>query len=416
MTHANWFEPEMIQALGWTLLHFVWQGAALALLFSVTAAFCAGAKTRYAAAVSTLILMAACPIATFVFLQHRGGPFDVSAIKEAVRGVQAAVGSPTAFSSEAVADHGASLSWLQWCVAVWFAGVVAFGLRALGGCIVIERLRREKIEPLSENVRRMCSTLQQRLCVRQSVQYFQSRVVDSPAVIGWFRPVVLLPLTALTGLSPQQLEAVILHELAHIKRWDSFVNLFQISVETILFYHPAVWWVSRSIRTERENCCDDIAVSICGNAGDYARALALLESWRATPALAMAVTGGALKARIARLIGFEKLSAGVPRAGLAAVGLICAGSALLAASEFRGVYFDAADSDSSVTEPTKATVPEVTTKGWPRAEAKNVDRAEIAQEPAPPQAPEPASTSAPHTDRISKICTRRDWRILAWTN
>jgi hypothetical protein len=124
-------------------------------------------------------------------------------------------------------------------------------------------------------------------------------------VVGWLRPIVLIPLSTLTTLSPQQLDAVILHELAHIRRLDAFANLFQILVETSLFYHPAVWWVSHRIRIERENCCDDIAVSVNGDSFGYAMALTMLEAERSLPDLAMAATGGALKNRVKRLLGQE---------------------------------------------------------------------------------------------------------------
>src|SRR5947209_18639181 len=126
--------------------------------------------------------------------------------------------------------------------------------------------------------------------------------MDSPAVVGWFRPLVLLPVSAISGLSPEQLDAVIAHELAHIKRLDCFVNLFQIAIETALFYHPAVWLVSRTLRTERENCCDDVAVRVSGNRAAYVRALTIMEAWRPAPALAAAATGGSLKSRISRIL------------------------------------------------------------------------------------------------------------------
>src|SRR5206468_6673715 len=120
-----------------------------------------------------------------------------------------------------------------------------------------------------------------------------------------FRPVVLLPVRALTGLTEAQIEAVIAHELAHIRRLDCFVNLFQIATETLLFYHPAVWWVSQRIRAERENCCDDEAIVICGDAVNYARALTLMEEWRAAPALMMAANRGPLVERVVRQVGWN---------------------------------------------------------------------------------------------------------------
>jgi beta-lactamase regulating signal transducer with metallopeptidase domain len=126
--------------------------------------------------------------------------------------------------------------------------------------------------------------------------------------MGWIRPVVLMPVSAFTGLTPQQIEIILAHELAHIRRHDYIVNLGQIMVEILLFYHPAVWWVSDKIRQEREYCCDDVAVSLCGDRLQYARALANLESMRVTGQMLFpAATGGALLARIQRLVG-EKSS------------------------------------------------------------------------------------------------------------
>jgi hypothetical protein len=148
--------------------------------------------------------------------------------------------------------------------------------------------------------------------------------------------VVLLPARALTGLNEEQIEAVIAHELAHIRRLDCFVNLFQIGVETLLFYHPAIWWVSQRIRTERENCCDDEAISVCGNAVNYARALTLMEEWRATPSLMMAANRSPLSQRVLRLLGLDGPAGRLRVAGLAA-GVACLAGALLAGNAFLGV-------------------------------------------------------------------------------
>src|SRR5580692_6312419 len=122
----------------------------------------------------------------------------------------------------------------------------------------------------------------------RAIRVLISTVAESPSVIGWLRPVILLPAATLAGLEPEQLQAVLAHEIAHIRRHDYLVNLAQTVVETLLFYHPAVWWVSARIRHERELCCDDAAVAMCGDAVFYARALTSLERLRAaTPRLAM---------------------------------------------------------------------------------------------------------------------------------
>jgi beta-lactamase regulating signal transducer with metallopeptidase domain len=131
-----------------------------------------------------------------------------------------------------------------------------------------------------------------------------SSLVDTPTVIGWVKPVILLPVAAFAGLSPSQVEAILAHELAHIRRHDFLVNLLQTFAETILFYHPAVWWLSARIRAEREHCCDVVALSVCGDAVSYAEALVELESRRTVHSrLAMAATGGSLMTRVRRLLG-----------------------------------------------------------------------------------------------------------------
>src|SRR5439155_5091815 len=171
-------------------------------------------------------------------------------------------------------------------------------LRLLTGWLWVQRLRTRGVAPADADFRRMAARLARRLHITRVVTLLESSLVDVPTVIGWLKPVVLLPASALGALSPQQLEAILAHELAHIRRHDYLVNLLQTLVETLLFYHPAVWWLSRRIRIERENCCDDLAVSLCGDPVAYANALADLESLRSeiTPThhIAMAATGGSL--------------------------------------------------------------------------------------------------------------------------
>jgi beta-lactamase regulating signal transducer with metallopeptidase domain len=211
----------------------------------------------------------------------------------------------------------------------WAAGVAVFSLRALGGFVVLQRLLRERREPFGYELRTMCTNLQRRLGLERTVEYFHSQLVDAPAVVGWFRPVILVPVSAMAGLTTDQLEAVLLHELAHVQRWDCFVNLFQIVLETALFYHPGVWWVSRLVRNERENCCDDVAVALCGDPAVYARALTSLEHARQTPALLLAANAGSLKSRVSRVLGVDVIARSVPQNGIAVFACVCLVGALL---------------------------------------------------------------------------------------
>lgn len=295
--------PETVREIGWVLLHFLWQGAALALLLPPVSALCRTPAARYACALTVLILMAAAPAATFLALERSGESLPPIPGLGAGSGPIDAVGSVVALSGRG------SSSWEFWLVGAWLAGIAGLSLRMLGGWLLLERLRRHETIPLATALRQRCRALQRHLALSRSIQFAASSLVAVPMVVGWFRPIVLLPLSSLSGLSPAQLDAVILHELAHIKRLDAFANLFQILVETLLFYHPAIWWVSRQIRLEREQCCDDIAVAASGNPLDYALALTLLEAARIdrrVPAAALAATGGALKQRVVRLLGQQQ--------------------------------------------------------------------------------------------------------------
>ncbi len=131
----------------------------------------------------------------------------------------------------------------------------------------------------------------------------ESCFLEVPVVIGHLRPAILMPVGLLAGLPVAQIESILLHELAHIRRADYLVNLMQKVVEGLLFYHPAAWWISRVIRMERENCCDDLAVAASGDAHEYATALAsLAENRWAVSEAAMAATGGNLVRRIRRVL------------------------------------------------------------------------------------------------------------------
>lgn len=341
---AGWVNPETMRLMGMALLHFLWQGVAIAAAAFVAMSMVRRASAKYVAAVAMLGMMVAAPPLTFMVLkrkQESSRPTVVVAnVADAPRAEVVAGTAPAKqiFDLEFADTRNPSSIYLLWFVEVWFVGVVLLSLRPAAGFFLIERLRFKKGKPVVGVLRERCPELQRRLGLNRVVQYCESLQLEAPAVVGWFRPVVLLPVSALTGLSAQQLEAVIAHELAHVKRLDPFVNLFQIAAETLLFYHPAVWWLSKRIRAERENCCDDVAISVCGNAVEYARALATMAEWQSAPALAMAANRSPLAERVARLLGVAKLDRGLRSAGLAG-GVLClcasvlAGNALLGAAQ-----------------------------------------------------------------------------------
>jgi beta-lactamase regulating signal transducer with metallopeptidase domain/uncharacterized protein YnzC (UPF0291/DUF896 family) len=331
----NWLSPNAMQSLGWALLHFLWQGTAIGALAAGVMAMSRRASTRYLVGVGALVFMLAAPAATFIFhsQQHSGvtGTVKSSALAAAqstARDRDAASGA-TQHLSFARSSIAPSIDALPWLVEAWLLGVAFFSLRSAGGFLLLERERRKQSSVVSARVLEMCYTLQDQLGLDRAIAYCECAWLQAPAVIGWFRPVVFLPVSAITGLSEDQLQAVIAHELAHIQRFDPFVNVFQVCVETLLFYHPAVWWLNKRIRAEREHCCDDVAVTLCGNAVEYARALTLMEEWRGAPVFAMAANRGPLTERIVRVLGLKTLGAGMRGIGVTG-SLLCLGAALVA--------------------------------------------------------------------------------------
>src|SRR5579871_2530498 len=331
----NWLSPSTMQSLGWALMHFLWQGTALAALAAGAMALSRRPSTRYWIGVAVLIMMLLAPLATFLnYQQERAdGAQNLSALPAATQLLAMAKHeSPVNHSARRgmqPASISASLNALPWLVEAWLLGVALFSLRSAGGFILLERERRKRSTVVSAYVLEICDELQDRLGIRRAIAYCECGWLQTPAVIGWFRPVVFLPVTALTGLSEEQLRAVIAHELAHIQRLDPFINVFQVGIETLLFYHPAVWWLNKRIRTEREVCCDEKAVSVCGNPVEYARALTLMEEWREAPSLAMAANRGPLTERIVRLLGLKTLGTGIRGLGLTG-SILCLSAALIA--------------------------------------------------------------------------------------
>jgi beta-lactamase regulating signal transducer with metallopeptidase domain len=348
-TLAHGISSELLQALGWTLLHFLWQGAALAALFAVANTVCRRPTTRYALALITLASMMAAPVITFTELMSQKGPAlgygAQGAAAIAVKPVQgvSVPARPSTPTPERPANQPAAILW---CVEAWFLGVVLLSLRTAGGLFLIEKMRRREVKPLARELFEKCVVLQRQMGLARVIRYCECLRLDAPAVLGWFQPMVLLPARALTGLTEKQIEMIIAHELAHIRRLDSFVNLFQIGVETLLFYHPAVWWVSQRIRTEREHCCDDEAVELCGDAVNYARALTVMEEWRSAPALLMAANRSPLSQRVVRLLRLEGAAGRFRVAGMAAA-VACLAGAMLAGNAFLGVAHAAWGSKAS---------------------------------------------------------------------
>lgn len=355
-------DQPIFQALGWTLIHFIWQGALIALLYLSISVLLRryAANVRYAAACGAMLLMLLAPAVTMLSIDSSPDQAPATALGvEVAQSDQIVHATTTPLSIDQLtlasqieiepspaAQQTSMRQWVQerlprtipWLLALWFAGVLCLSLRFAGGLVMVQRLKRTETNPSVQLWQEKLGSLSRRLRVSRPVRLCESALVEVPTVIGWLRPVILLPASALTGLSAEQLEALLAHELAHIRRYDYLVNLVQTSIETLFFYHPAVWWVSAQARQEREHCCDDLAVAACGDVLTYARALTALEHIRGSEVqLAVAASGGSLLVRIQRLLrggspahyGFESGLAGFIALGTVFILLAGAQTALL---------------------------------------------------------------------------------------
>ena len=357
-------EATWAERVGWALLHSLWQIALIAGVYALVAALLRkrSAQARYLCGCAAMLAMLGAPVVTWLLLPGAGDPW--AGEREAVAVVaEAGDASPAGFAMEAVAprpveavdvppafvpvpervpapvdaaeDPPASIisadllrPWMPWATAAWLLGVCLLSLRPVLGWMHVRRLQRHGLSPLSASLRQDAAKLAARLGVTRAVQFVQSTLVEVPTVVGSLRPYVLLPASAVSGLSVAQIEMILAHELAHIRRHDYLVNLAQTVIEALLFFHPAMWWVSRQVRRERENCCDDIAVAVTGNREHYVQALTRIEEQRAASSVAaLAATGGSLLERVRRLLGqpgaeFGYRSATAWLAGLLAIGLV----------------------------------------------------------------------------------------------
>jgi beta-lactamase regulating signal transducer with metallopeptidase domain len=211
-----------------------------------------------------------------------------------------------ASGSDTLPNLHALARWMPVLSALWLLGITVLSLRMLGGLWRIDRWRRRGQVMLDQRVVELLQRLSQQLNFKCTIRCLQSDDVKVPAVIGFWQPVLLVPLGMVTGLTPQELESILAHELAHIHRRDGLANLLQTVFETLLFYHPAVWWISFVIRTERENCCDDVAVTLCGDRFALAKALLRIEEARSSQtSLVLAASGGRLLHRVRRILSTQ---------------------------------------------------------------------------------------------------------------
>ena len=278
------------------LFHSLWQGATLACMLAVALCFVQSPKVRYTLACGTLLAMLLAFAGT-IALEFRtpGNPLRFPTLGLEFPATTAVPGAMKGLPLLSV-------------VQFWLLGVTLVYLYRIWGWAALRQLRSRGVCACPLLWQARLDVLASRLRLARAVVLLESAMTEIPITFGALRPLVLMPIGLLAALPVEQVEAILLHELAHIRRHDYLVNLMQTLVEGLLFYHPAIWWISHVIRRERELCCDQDVVQLTGDAASYAEALASLQQFRyREPALA--ATGGALMSRVLRLLGRPTSSA-----------------------------------------------------------------------------------------------------------
>ena len=326
----NIISENLISAIGWTIIHSLWQGAAAALGLASVMFFLrrSGSRTRYLVGVMALMLVLVMSMVTFVSIYQPGMPGITAAGENGSQSVLTGAAEIQGNVTLAMFFKNYFNRHLPLVVTIWMLGVLVLVLRLSGGYLYNQRLKFHRNRPLPNSWQNRLETLCRLTGMRKPISLVESALVKIPMTIGHLKPVILFPLGVVTGLPRDQVEALLAHELAHILRKDYLVNILQNFVDILFFYHPGVRWISSHIRSERENCCDDVAVSLSGNSLNVAKALTNIQGYdMRTPYPAMAAANKSLGsrgllARIRRLVSPPVKGSGFAAGTIGAVVLV----------------------------------------------------------------------------------------------
>lgn len=316
MEWINEIIPEnYLYAIGWMLVHSIWQIAGLGLVLWLSLGFLdkKSATLKYRLGVITLLVLVISSISTAIFYFE---PTDgLITNQEVFVPENNIVNLPTDFEVPQTSETTFEILSKQIerripaLVNLWLIGAILFMIKFGGALTELKNLSTKPKKTIGENWQAALLDLSQKLKIKQTVKLFQSKFVYSPVTYGIFKPVILIPAGLIFQLSPSQLEAIIAHELAHIKRYDYLVNLIQSAMEVIFFFHPVFWYINSIIKTEREHACDDAAIQIGVRARDLAEALVVVvnHAKQSQPQLALAAAKSKTPTldRIKRIMGFH---------------------------------------------------------------------------------------------------------------
>ena len=332
----NWTiftESKLIEALGWTLAHSVWQLALIAaiLFIALRCTFDNSPNVRYLISVFAFVLSVIVPVVTFLQIAQKPGAFlfpatesySVEKVDDRILAERTRTNSATEIQqpvpAERLSNQAASLTsareflnrtipvFFPFTIFAWLLGMAFFSLRLAGGVWKLHEYKTLGIAPADNGWQKRFQRLAISLGIDRKVALLQSSFIQTPIAVGLIKPLIIIPASVFLQMDPSQLECIIAHELIHIRRYDCVINVFQSVAEIFFFYHPAIWWMSATIRREREFAADAAVLNTSGNHITYATALANLEEIRHltkinAPSIAMAANGGNLMQRIERIL------------------------------------------------------------------------------------------------------------------
>ena len=308
------FLPDnLLSALSETLLSSIWQGLALAA--TATLILISTRRTapalRYNLLLGTLVAFTCVSVYTFVHALEPS-PAEVLTQSSLEKTAVQQAGSAPAMILPVTAAYGdwkhGLLTFMQnhsrEVVAIWLAIVFIRCMQLLAGIQGLYDLRRQQVFDVPAHWVSRVARISYTMGIKKAVKLAESGLATVPVMIGYLKPIILLPVGILSALRPEEIEAILIHELAHIRRRDYLINFLQHLLEILFFFNPAVLWVSAQIRKERENCCDDIVLAQTGNQISYIKALVACQEYQPQPGLAMAIQGqkGSLLGRVNRMI------------------------------------------------------------------------------------------------------------------
>jgi bla regulator protein blaR1 len=279
----NFIPQEIIKAIGWAIFHSLWQGALISILLGVVLLIAGkkSAQLRYNFSFTSLVVIFILSVATFIEVYNSSAenvPSNLEVLTTTVFTNPLFVNDTAPIPSTANNSlikilENSFAQHIPLVVSIWLMGFILFSMRFIGGVLYVQRLRTIDIKPLDDLWNLRLNGLSNKIGINKSIHIFESVKVKVPVALGYLKPMILLPVGMLSGLPQDQVEAIVIHELAHIKRYDFLLNLFQTIIETLFFFHPVVWWITSLLKNERENCCDDLTLKLCGGSLVYFKAL-----------------------------------------------------------------------------------------------------------------------------------------------